>query len=359
MKKALSPLGAFALLAILRLSASAQTAQLTGTVSDKSGAFVPGARVTATNVATGVARSSITNSSGNYLITALLRGNYQVTTEASGFKQVNQGPTTFAVDQVARIDFQLEVGEAKESITVSSTAVLLDADTSTVGAVIENKQVADLPLSGRDPVNLLALSPGIRPQSGFGGVLTAGGTSQSGAWSGFSFNGGIAGANPILVEGLSLDILQMNLPSYVPPVDATQELRAQTNTFSAEYGRSTSAVINFGVKSGTNQLHESAYEYLRNRDLNANTFFANRSGAARQQYIQNQFGGYAGGPIKRDKTFFFANFQEYQVRQASAALDSVPTALQRVGNFSQTYTAAGALVSIADPPIVKQRGLSK
>jgi Carboxypeptidase regulatory-like domain len=349
MKKALSPLGAFPLLAIVSLSAFAQTAQLTGTVADKSGALVPGAKVTATNVATGVARSNVTNTSGNYLITALLPGDYKITTEAPGFKQVNEGPVTFAVDQVARIDFALDVGDAKESVSVSATAVLLDSDTSTVGAVIENKQVSDLPLSGRDPVNLLGLSPGIRLQSGFGGVLTAGGTSQSGAWSGFSFNGGIAGANPILVEGLSLDILQMNLPSYVPPVDATQEFRAQTDTFSAEYGRSTGAVINFSVKSGTNQFHGAAYEYLRNTDLNANTFFANRSGTARPEYIQNQYGGAFGGPIKKDKTFFFANFEEYELRQASAALDSVPTALQRVGNFSQTYTAAGALVAIADP----------
>ncbi|HTB13431.1 MAG TPA: carboxypeptidase-like regulatory domain-containing protein [Bryobacteraceae bacterium] len=349
MKKVLSPLAAVVVLAIVSLSASAQTAQLTGTISDTSGASVPDAKVTATNVSTGVARSGVTNGSGVYLITTLLPGDYQILIEAAGFKQTKQGPITFAVDQVARLDFSMEVGESKESVTVSASAVLLDSDTSTVGTVIENKQVADLPLSGRDPVNLLGLSPGIRLQSGFGGVLTAGGTSQSGAWSGFSFNGGIAGANPILVEGLSLDILQMNLPSYVPPVDATQEFRAQTDTFSAEYGRSTGAVINFSIKSGTNQFHGAAYEYLRNTDLNANTFFANRSGTARPQYIQNQYGGAVGGPIKRDKTFFFVNFEEYEIRQASAALDTVPTALQRVGNFSQTFNASGALVAIADP----------
>ncbi len=353
--KALYWLEAFAILAAFSLTASAQTAQLTGTVSDQTGALVPGAKVTATNVATSVARSSTTNSSGNYLITALLPGSYQVTTEASGFKQINQGPITFAVDQVARLDFALEVGEAKESVTVSATAVLLDSDTSTIGTVIENKQVADLPLNGRDPLNLLALSPGIRLQSGFGGVLTAGGTSQSGAWSGFSFNGGIAGANPIMVEGLSLDILQMNLPSYVPPADATQDFRAQTDTFSAEYGRSTGAVINFSIKSGTNQFHGSAYEYLENTVLNANTFFQNRSGAPRPQYIQNQYGGSLGGPIKKDKTFFFANFEEYEVRQGTPSLLTVPTALQRAGNFSQTRTAAGDLVSIADPTTTMQQ----
>ncbi len=199
-------------------------------------------------------------------------------------------------------------------MSVSATAVLLDSDTSTVGTVIENREVADLPLSGRDPVNLLGLSPGIRLQSGFGGVLTAGGTSQSGAWSGFSFNGGIAGANPILVEGLSLDILQMNLPSYVPPVDATQEIRAQTDTFSAEYGRSTGAIVNFSIKSGTNQFHGSAYEYLRNTDLNANTFFANRSGTARPSIFRTSLEVPLAEPIKKDKTFFFANFEEYEVR---------------------------------------------
>lgn len=346
--------GAFAILAALSFHASAQTAELTGTVTDASGAVVPTARVTATNIATGVPRATITNASGNYLITALLPGSYQITTEAVGFKQISQGPVTFVVDQVARIDFVLEVGAAKETVSVSATAVLLDSATSTVGSVIENKQVADLPLSGRDPVNLLALSPGIRLQSGFGGVMTAGGTAQSGAWSGFSFDGGIAGANPVLVEGLSLDILQMNLPSYVPPLDATQEFRAMTDTFSAEYGRSTGAVINFSVKSGTNQLHGSAYEFLRNTDLNANTFFANRSGTVRPQYIQNQYGGSFGGPIKKDKTFFFANFEEYQVRQSSAALDTVPTPLQRTGNFSQTYTAGGALIAIADPGTTTQ-----
>jgi hypothetical protein len=346
-----SVVAAFAIVAMLGFAtaAFAQTAQLTGTVTDKSGAVVPDAKITATNVATGVARSATTNASGNYLITALLPGNYQITTGASGFKQVAQGPVAFAVDQVARIDFVLDIGEVRETVEVSATAALLDSETSTVGTVIENQQVAQLPLNGRDPVNLLALSPGIRPQSGFGGVLTAGGTSQSGAWSGFSFNGGIAGANPILVEGLDLGILQMNLPSYVPPLDATQDFRAMTDTFTAEYGRSTGAVINFSVKSGTNQIHGAAYEYLRNTDLNANTFFANRSGTPRPQYIQNQYGGAVGGPIRKDKAFYFGNFEEYEVRQSSPALLSVPTVLQRQGNFSQTYTAAGAVVAVADP----------
>jgi hypothetical protein len=207
----------------------------------------------------------------------------------------------------------------------------------------------DLPLNGRDPVNLLALDSGIRIQNGFGGVMTSGGTTQGNAWSGFSFNGGIAGANPMLVEGLALDLAVMNLPSYVPPADATQEFRAQTSTFSAEYGRTTGAVINFSIKSGTNHLHGTAYEYWRNRLLNANNFFQNRAGLPRAAANQNQFGGSVGGPVRKDKIFFFTNFEEYTTRTTGSTTTSVPTDLQKGGNFSQTFTATGALVTIGDP----------
>jgi hypothetical protein len=296
-----------------------------------------------------VPRSTVTNETGNYLITALLPGSYRVSTEMPGFKQMDQGPITLEVDQVARLDFSLQVGEARETVKVEATAVLLDTATTTVSTVVENRQILDLPLNGRDPVNLLALDAGIRIQAGFGGVMTSGGTTQGNAWSGFSFNGGIVGANPMLVEGLALDLAVMNLPSYVPPADATQEFRAQTNTFNAEYGRTTGAVVNFSIKSGTNQFHGSAYEYWRNRVLNANNFFQNRAGLPRTAANQNQFGGSAGGPIRRDRIFFFANFEEYTTRTTGSTTTTVPTDLQKAGNFSQTYTAAGSLITIADP----------
>src|SRR5262249_29143384 len=153
-----------ALSGVVTMTAFGQTAQLTGTVDDKSGSSVPGAKIIATNIATGVVRASVTNESGNYLITALLPGSYRVSTEASGFKQVNQGPITLEVDQVARLDFTLEVGETRESVTVEASAVLLDAATSTLGTTVENRQIAELPLNGRDPIDLLALSAGIRVQ---------------------------------------------------------------------------------------------------------------------------------------------------------------------------------------------------
>src|SRR5882672_1625528 len=287
-----------ALVAILASNALSQTAQLTGTVADPTGSVVPGAKVVATNIDTGVARATVANDRGNYLVTALLPGRYRVVTEASGFKQVNRGPITLAIDQVARIDFILEVGETRESISVEATGVILDAATSTIGNVVENRQIAELPLNGRNPLDLVGLSTGIRIQGGFGG--------KNGSLNNFSSNGGLANANAVLVEGLALDLAQMNSPSFVPPVDATQEFRVQTNTFSAEFGRTSGAVVSMSIKSGTNEFHGSAYEFLRNKVLNANNFFQNRAGNARPSLVQNQFGASLGGPIRKDKTFFFA-----------------------------------------------------
>src|SRR5262249_17736879 len=130
-------------------------------------------------------------------------------------------------------------------------------------------------------------------------------------------------------EGLALDLAQMNSPSFVPPVDATQEFRVQTNKFSAEFGRTAGAIVNISIKSGTNELHGSAYEFLRNKQLNANNFFQNRAGNARPNFIQNQFGASLGGPIRKDKTFFFGNWEEYRNRNGSPSITTVPTALER------------------------------
>jgi hypothetical protein len=321
-------------------SALGQTAQVTGTVTDPTGSVVPNAKVVATNLETGVARDGITNESGNYLITALFPGRYRVTAEAAGFKQVRREPITLAIDQIGRIDFTMEVGEVRESVTVEASSVLLDAATSTVGTVIQNRQVSELPLSGRNPIALIALTPGVRIQGGFGG---------KNQWSNFSINGGLANANSVLVEGLALDTAQMNAPSFVPPVDATEEFRVQTNKFSAEFGRTAGGIVNFSIKSGTNQLRGSMYEFLRNKSLNANDFFQNRAGRPRPAFVQNQFGGAVGGPIRRDKSFFFFNWEDYRIRTSTPSITTVPAPLQRAGDFSQTFNAAGRLVLVADP----------
>lgn len=335
-----------AILCLFGLAAFSQTAQLTGTVTDASGSVVPNAKVMAVNMDTGVARESVTNQAGNYLITALLPGLYRVTAEAAGFKQLKREGLNLAVDQVGRIDFMMELGETRESITVEAATVLLDSATSTIGTVVSRQQISELPLNGRNPLDLLALSPGIRIQGGFGG--------KNGSWGNFSSNGGLANANVVMVEGLALDLAQMNAPSFVPPVDSTQEFRVQTNKFSAEYGRTAGAVVNFSIKSGTNELHGSVYEFLRNKVLNANNFFNNRAGVALPAFKQNQFGASIGGPIKRDKTFYFFNWEDFRLRQSSRSITSVPTPLQRSGDFSQTLNAARRMVVIADPLTTRQ-----
>jgi hypothetical protein len=326
---------------------------MTGTISDPTGASVPNTTVTVTNIETGVARSSVTNASGNYLVTALLPGTYRVTTQAPGFKQMSREPIILEVDQLARIDFSLAVGGTQETVEVQASAVLLNSESSTISALVDNRQVSELPLNGRDPIELVALEPGIRVQGNFGGKQVAGGTAP-GNWANFSFNGGMANANSIMVEGLALDLAQMNTPSFVPPVDATQEFRVQSNTFSAEYGRTSGAVVNFSIKSGTNQLHGSAFEFWRNKVLNANDFFQNRIGNPRPPFNLNQFGGAVGGPIRRDRTFFFANFEEYRRVVTNPTITSVPSPLQIAGDYSQTFNSAGKLVPIADPTTTTQ-----
>lgn len=335
-----------ACVACVAVTTLGQNAQMTGTVTDATGAAVPGAAVTATNINTGVVRSSVTNDAGNYLITTLFPGQYTVVASASGFKQMRHESLTLAVEQVARLDFRMEVGETRESVTVEATAVILDSATSTIGTVIENRKVTEIPLNGRNPLDLVGLSTGIRIQGGFGG--------KNGSLNNFSSNGGLANANAVLVEGLALDLAQMNSPAFVPPVDATQEFRVQTNTFSAEFGRTSGAVVSMSIKSGTNEFHGSAYEFLRNKVLNANNFFQNRAGNARPSLVQNQFGASVGGPIRKDKTFFFVNWEEYRNRNAAPSITTVPTALERQGNFSQTRNAAGNVVLIADPLTTRQ-----
>jgi len=331
---------------LLAVTAWGQTAQITGTVTDATGAAVPNAQISATNTETGVSRPSVTNEAGNYLITALFPGPYQVTASAPGFKQMRRESLTLAVEQVARLDFRMEVGETKESITVESTAVILDAANSTIGTVVDNRKVTEIPLNGRNPLDLVGLSSGIRVQGGFGG--------KNGSLNNFSSNGGLANANSVMVEGLALDLAQMNAPSFVPPVDATQEFRVQTNTFSAEFGRTSGAVVSMSIKSGTNQFHGSVYEFLRNKVLNANNFFQNRAGNKRPDLVQNQFGASLGGPIKRDKTFFFVNWEEYRNRNAAPSITTVPTLLERQGDFSQTRNAAGNVIAVADPLTTRQ-----
>ncbi len=329
------------------------TGGITGTVTDPAGAVVPGAVLRLTNLDTNDSREQLSNEAGGYTFTALPPGRYRLALDHPGFKHFVQEPVEVRVQQFVTLNPALEVGQATQTVEVTGQAALLDAATSSLSQVVENRQVTELPLNGRNTLALVALTPGIRAQGQF---LQNTATRSFAGWGNFSSNGGVSDANEMLVDGAAVTMFLVNAPSLIPPVDATQEFRVQTNNYSAEFGRSSGAVVNVSIKSGTNQLHGSLYEFLRNDKLDANDFFQNSSGQARPKLTFNQYGFAVGGPVLlphvydgRDRTFFFANFEGFRQRQAMALTTTVPTPAQLAGDFSQTLNAAGNLVVIANP----------
>jgi hypothetical protein len=344
-----------AFLLVLTVVAPAQTftGSISGTVTDPAGGLVPGATVNLTNLDTNDSRRQLTNDSGVYTFTAVPPGRYRLTLEHPGFKRMVQEPIEVRVQQFETLDLALEVGQTNQTVEVSGQVALLDSATSSLSQVVENREVTELPLNGRNTLALVALTPGVRAQGQF---LQNTATRSFAGWGNFSSNGGVSDANEILVDGASVTMFLVNAPSLVPPVDATQEFRVQTNNYAAEFGRSSGAVVNASIKSGTNQLHGSLYEFLRNDKLDANDFFLNRSGQKRPALTFNQYGFAVGGPTwipkiydGRDKTFFFVNFEGFRQRLAQALTTTVPTPAQLQGDFSQTFNAAGQLVPIANP----------
>jgi hypothetical protein len=312
------------------------TAGLNGTVADSTGALVQGARVTVTNVDTGAKRDTETNEDGLYQFPLLQPGNYMLAVQKEGFKQVTQDGVRLELNQVARIDFKMTLGAVSETVEVQSAAPLLESSTSSVGQVIETKAVSDLPLNGRNFAQLAILGPGV---TGVG--FSASGTIGSGTrpddmrpGTELFSNGNREQSNNFMLDGVDNNFRRNGLITLRPSVEAVKEFKIQTNLFEAEQGRNPGATINVITKSGTNQYHGSAYEFLRNGDLDARNFFA-KPGAVKPPYQQNQFGGSLGGPIKRDKIFFFADYEGYRRRQGTvASVNTVPTAAMRDGNFT-------------------------
>ena len=324
------------------------TATLEGLVTDTTNAVVPGAKVTVVNTATNAQFSTETNATGRFVAPSLQPGPYTVIVEETGFKRVERSGLVLEVEQTARIQITLEVGAVTETVEVSAEAPLLESTTSSMGHVVDNQKITSLPLNSRNPYRLALLVPGVsgRVEDEFnGGRLVV--------------NGGRPGTNEILVDGIpSSPPLANPIQGFtvLPSVDSVQEFKVQTNNYSAEFGRSGGSVINMVYKSGTNQVHGSAFEFLRNSRLDANNFFANRSGVPLGSFKRNQFGATAGGPVYlpkiyngRDKSFFFFGFEGLRERLAATETATVPTALQRTGDFSRTLNAAGGLVQIYDP----------
>jgi hypothetical protein len=308
-----------------------ELATLTGSVIDPSGAVLKDATVTVTNEATNVSASTVSNETGRYTIPSLRPGTYSITATLAGFKKYVQNGVTLQVNQTARLDIPLTIGQVSEQVTVSAEASLLETETSSRGAVIDQRKIVELPLNGRDYNQLALLSPGVLAPTprlssiGFKGV--------------FNVNGNRAFHNAFQLDGVdntsySNSFRGNNVQVIQPSIEALQEFKIQTNAYSAEFGRSAGALVNAVIKSGTNQYHGSAYEFFRNRELDANNFFANKNGAAKPFRLRNQFGGTFGGPIVRDKTFFFGDYEALRDRVGTVRISSVPQAAWRAGRFT-------------------------
>jgi len=327
-----------ALFALVTTPLFAQTAELSGIVSDPSGLAVPSARVVVQSADTGATRTVFSNQEGQYSVPALMPGAYNMTVEANGFATVRQNNVTLEVDQRARLDFTLTIGSNTESITVQGSAPLLNASDASVSTVIGNRFVENLPLNGRSFSSLIDLTPGV--------VLTPANQFEQGQ---FSVNGQRPDANYFLVDGVSANLGNAGsgnlfrqsgagqLPatsafggtSNLVSLDALEEFRIQTSTFAPEYGRTPGAQISVVTKSGTNTFHGTAFEYFRNDKLDANDWFANRNALARPELRQNDFGGVLGGPIRKDKLFFFGSYEGLRVRQPQVAETYVPSLASR------------------------------
>ncbi len=319
------------LLTMSALLAQSELATLTGTVTDPSGAVVAKVEITITNQGTNQSTVSESNENGRYFVTSLRPGSYTVAASLAGFKKHVHPGVVLQVNQTARLDIGLEVGAVTEEVSVTAAVPLLEGETSNRGAVIDQRKIVELPLNGRDYNQLATLSPGVllptpRLQSiGFKGA--------------FNVNGNRAFQNAFLLDGVdntsySNSFRGNNIQVIQPSIEALQEFKIQTNAYGAEFGRSAGALINAVIKSGTNELHGSGYEFHRNRSLDAANFFSNKTGAPKPFRLRNQFGGTLGGPIVRNKTFVFGDYEALRDRTGTVRRSSVPQPIWKRGQFT-------------------------
>ena len=315
--------------------------KISGTVADSSGASIGDATIMLTNLDTNGKQQMATNASGSYSFVNIEPGRYKIQAEKSGFKNFVREPIIVEIESGLKIDIVMPVGAASETIEVTGEAPLLQPETNSLGQVIEQRTVTELPLNGRNPIALAELVPGVVPQ----GQPSAGNSSTGNpvganpfALGDFQMGGGMAGQSQILIDGVPTNGAYLNVVTVIPTQDAIQEFKVQTNNLGPEYGRFAGGVINLSTKSGTNQFHGSFYEFIRNKVLNANDFFDNRNGVKRPPFTQNQFGVNGGGPIARDKLFFFGSYEGFRLRKGSPFETWVPTDAERSGDFSQSGT---------------------
>jgi len=317
--------------------AQSEAARLQGVITDSTGAVVPDATVKVTEQSTNrVLQTSTGASTGAYAFPALPPGDYQLEISKTGFKTVKQ-PVTLQVAQVANVNFKLDTGAVSEEVVVTETAALVDSASSDIGLTVQTKQIEDLPLNGRNFTQLATLIPGVT-RGVPGNIATGAGNNAetfrygSNGGAALVVNGARPQANNFMLDGLDNNESLVNTIVFFPPAEAIQEFRVQTSIPPAEFGRAGGAVVNTAIRSGTNEIHGSAFDYLRNSELDARPTFA----PSRSAFRRNQFGGAVGGPIKKDKIFIFGDYQGLrQLFPVGVDFASVPTPLMRQGNFSE------------------------
>ena len=301
-----------------------------GKILDSSGSVVPKAMVTVTNKATGVAVTTPANQTGEYQVLALIPGTYSVKVSADGFESVLHDDIELHVQDRLSVDFTLKVGSVKQEIVVTAGEPILQTQSADVGSVVDEQHVNDLPLNGRRYADLALLEPGVDKFYG----------AANPAPDRFSVNGNLELQNNFLLNGIDNNSFSENLQEFSvqvvqPPPDALQEFKIQTRTYSAEFGNSAGAVVNATIKSGTNGYHGVLFEYFRNKVLDANSWINNSTGQPRGGFTQNQFGGTIGGPIVKNKLYFFGDLERFTSRQATTVQSTIPTPLMTKGNFTE------------------------
>jgi len=314
--------------------ARAQTAQITGRITDATGAVVPGVNISVTNLATGMERQVAANQDGYYTVPLLPPGEYRITVQHRGFKPITRSGVILQVDQRAELNFTLEVGTLAETVEVRADAARLNTVEASQGQVIENRRIVELPLNGRTYTDLALLSAGaVQPLSGS-------------RYQGFSTGGMRNTQNNFVLDGVDnngveLAGAQRRSEMVQPSIDAIQEFKVQTNAYAAEYGRAMAAVVNVTTKSGTNELHGTAFEFLRNEKLDAKNFF-DPADRPKPPFKRNQYGMSLGGPVYvpglfdgRNRLFFFGDFEKTLVRESSTTISTIPTLRMRAGDFGE------------------------
>src|SRR5580700_9842314 len=333
----------------LNLNAQSTYGSISGTVSDPSGAAIGAANITLTNVGTAEKRTQVTADNGQFTFVNLFQGNYRVDIEKQGFKHFARTGVVVEVQQDTHIDTSLTLGQVSEVVEVTGETPLIQTESSSLGQVVEQRKADELPLNGRNIFNLITVSPAAVAQGGSGGSPVG---QNPFSWGNYQIGGSFANQGAQYLDGQPLNIGYINLPVIIPIQDSIGEFKVQYNNLGAEWGKFSGAVMNFSTKSGSNRFHGEVYEFLRNKALNSNEYFFKQSELASglsntpPPYVQNQYGFNVGGPVIKNKLFFFTSWEQFRLRTGGVVTTAVPTAAFRQGDFS-SLLAQG--VQLYDP----------